>query len=191
MYPSLLLAVAGVAIGLMAFASSSQAACTYPKAEQVFSQWGDEGNYELAPDGGFEAGGSGWGFSGGAALVAENEDSVPERLGRPELAQPALPGDGHQPEVLRRQTTPTFRFMVRNAGDDHTKLRVTVTYENGRDVKTRVIEFRSGEEWSPSEAMQLDTDGESEGVARISFTPREAGGEWLLDDVYIDPFARR
>ena len=55
----------------MAFASSSQAACTYPKAEQVFSQWGDEGNYELAPDGGFEAGGSGLGFSGGAALVAE------------------------------------------------------------------------------------------------------------------------
>ena len=81
--------------------------------------------------------------------------------------------------------------MVRNAGDDHTKLRDTVTYENGRDVKTRVIEFRSGEEWSPSEAMQLDTDGESEGSPG-SASPRgkrEANGFSI--DVYIDPFARR
>ena len=39
----------------------------------MFTQWGDDGYYELAPDGGFEKGGTGWDFSGGAKIVAGNE----------------------------------------------------------------------------------------------------------------------
>ena len=34
--------------------------CSYPAATQVFSQWKDQGYYELAPEGGFEGGGTGW-----------------------------------------------------------------------------------------------------------------------------------
>src|SRR5437868_9166437 len=39
----------------------------------VFAPWGDYGQYFLASDGGFEGGGAGWGFAGGARVVAGNE----------------------------------------------------------------------------------------------------------------------
>src|SRR4051812_20882012 len=57
---------------MSALASSAQA-CSYSGAKQAFSQWGDRSNYVLAPDGGFEAGGSGWSLSSGATVVAGNE----------------------------------------------------------------------------------------------------------------------
>jgi hypothetical protein len=190
-FPRVLLAVATTVVGLCAFASSSQAACNYPDAEQVFSQWGDNGYYELAPDGGFEGGGSGWAFGGGAALVAANESEyLNEATDQSSLSLPYR-GTATSPRFCVDRDTPTFRFMTLNAGDDHAKLRVTVSYETGREIKTRITELRAGDEWQPTEPLQLDSDSKVEWAARISFTPSESGGQWLLDDLFIDPFARR
>ena len=99
----MLLAVAGAVVGLCAFASASQAACSYPDAEQVFSQWGDSSYYELAPDGGFEEGGTGWTFTGGAALVAGNETEYLN--GDADETSLSLPygAVGDQPAGLRRR----------------------------------------------------------------------------------------
>jgi len=45
-----------LALGL---AAGSAQACSYPGAQPVFSPWGDQHDYALAPDGGFESGGHG------------------------------------------------------------------------------------------------------------------------------------
>jgi hypothetical protein len=199
----LLVAGAGALIALCVFASASQASsgpsgsgtarttCSYPKATQVFSQWGDDAYYELAPDGGFEAGGTGWAFGSGAGLVSGNESMYLN--GSADQSSLSLPyrGTATSPPFCVDANTPVFRFMALNSGDDHAKLRVTVTYALTQGTKSRITELRTGNSWTATEPLQLDTDGESERVARISFTPSEAGGQWLLDDVYIDPFARR
>jgi hypothetical protein len=185
-----LLAVTGLAIGLCIFSSAAQAACNYPDAEQVFSKWGDSRYYELAPDGGFEEGGTGWTFLGGAHLVGGNESEYLN--GGEDDTALSLPyrGVAVSPRVCVDQNTPVFRLMALNGGDQDAKLRVIVTYEMP-SFKIRSTDIRASNAWAPTDPLQFDTDGDRERVARISFTPRDAGGQWLVDDLYIDPFSRR
>ena len=183
----LLLATVATVLGFAAFSTAAQA-CSYPDAEQVFAKWGDSNYYELAPDGGFEEGGNGWTFSGGAGLVAGNESEYLN--GSEDESSLWLPyrGVATSPKVCVDEFTPHFRLMALNAGEDGAKLRVTVTYE---DAKTRTTDIRAEGDWEPTDPLRLEADGLRERVARISFTPRDDDGDWLIDDLYIDPFSRR
>jgi hypothetical protein len=183
-------ATVAVVLGMAAFSSAAQAACNYPDAEQVFTKWGDSGYYELAPDGGFEEGGNGWSFTGGAQLVAGNETEYLN--GGEDQISLSLPykGMATSPRVCVDENTPVFRLMTLNGGAEQAKLRVIITYETP-ELKTRSTEIRADDEWAPTEPLQFDIDGTQERVARISFTPREGTGDWFVDDLYIDPFARR
>jgi hypothetical protein len=186
----LLLAAVGAMLGFATFSSAAQA-CSYPDAEQVFAAWQDEGYYQLAPDGGLEEGGNGWTLEGGAELVAGNED---EYLNSPDDATSlAIPfgGVAISPRVCVDAETPTFRLMALNAGSIASKLRVTVTYELPSEVKTTEADVRAEEEWEPTKPLRLEVGDEVERVARISFAPRDDKGTWQVDDLYIDPFARR
>lgn len=185
-----LLATVAAVLGIAAFSSAAQAACNYPDAEQAFSKWGDSRYYELAPDGGFEEGGTGWTFLGGAHLVAGNESEYLN--GDEDDTSLSLPyrGVAVSPRVCVDQNTPVFRLMALNGGNEDAKLRVTVTYELP-SFKIRTTDIRASNSWEPTDPLQFDTDGDRERVARISFTPKDAGGQWLVDDLYIDPFSRR
>jgi hypothetical protein len=187
----LLIAMVAAVMGFGAFSSAAQAACSYPDAEQVFAKWGDSGYYELAPDGGFEEGGNGWTLSGGAALVAGNETEYLN--GDEDTTSLSIPfgGMATSPKVCVDESTPVFRLMALNAGDDHAKLRVIVSYELLGENKARTTDVRAEDEWEPTKPLKLEVDSDLERVARISFTPRDDDGEWLVDDLYIDPFARR
>jgi hypothetical protein len=186
---SALLALTVAAIGLCASASASQAACNYPDAEQVFTKWGDDGYYELAPDGGFEEGGTGWTFTGGAELVNGNETEYLN--GGEDNTSLSLPyrGSATSPRVCVDENTPVFRLMTLNGGAQQAKLRVIITYESPT-LKTRNTDIRADDEWAPTAPLQFDVEGAQERVARITLTPREGTGDWLVDDLYIDPWAR-
>ena len=184
-----LLATVAAVLGLAAFSSAAQA-CSYPDAEQVFAKWGDSDYYELAPDGGFEEGGLGWTFTNGAEVVAGNESEYLN--GSEDETSLWLPyrGVATSPKVCVDETTPHFRLMALNGGDDGAKLRVTVTYE-GPNARIRSTDIRAEGEWEPTDPLKLEADGLRERVARISFTPKDDEGDWLIDDLYIDPWARR
>jgi hypothetical protein len=189
------LAALGAWLGLMVLAAGAQAACNYPNAEQVFSKYGDNAYYELAPDGGLEGGGTGWELSGGAALVTGDETSaVNDTADQVELSIP-FGATAISPRFCVDETTPHFRLMTINNGKQDTKLKVKVLYEFVKDgklqSKDKNYEIRAAKTWGPSESLELKTDHEQERVARIVFTPKEREGAWLIDDLYIDPFARR
>jgi len=194
--PRQVLAVIAAAIlGVFAFAASAQAACNYPNAEQVFSEYGDNAYYELAPDGGLEGGGSGWEFTGAANLVTGDETSTPnDEADQVELSIP-YGATAISPRVFVHETTPHFRLMTINSGKKDTRLKVKVSYEYLKDTElrteTRNYEIRAANIWAPSQEIELRADRGQERVARISFTPKEKEGVWLIDDLYIDPFARR
>ena len=71
------LAAALATLALMAPASSKAdtLACDLPTLSNPFAAFGDVDSYVLVPDGGFEAGASGWSLSSGADVVSGNENS--------------------------------------------------------------------------------------------------------------------
>lgn len=187
-----LLAAALTMLGFAAYSANAQAACSYPEAEQVFSPWKDKGWYQLAPDGGLAEGGNGWTLEGGAQLVADPDARTHEGVQEETAVSLPFGSSAVSPPVCVDPTTPDFRFMLRNIGDKGGKLRVTVTYENTVKVtKARNADVHADKnEWLPTPPLKLETEGEAERVARITFTAKDPKSTYLVDDLYVDPFAR-
>ena len=117
MKSKLMFATLTALVALIAFAGSAQAACSTAGAKKAFSQWGDQRNYVLAPDGGFEAGAQGWDLDRGAMPVAGNEPYyLNTAADDTSLSLPAGSSAG-SPPVCMDIGTPSFRMVALNTGD--------------------------------------------------------------------------
>jgi hypothetical protein len=194
-----LVALIGIAaLTVVLSATSSAHACSYPDAEQVFSPWGDRHHYVLAPDGGFEAGASGWSLSRGAGVVAGNEsyylnDADDSRS----LALPAG-SVAVSPPICMSLDTPIFRMFARNTGDPSSRLRVEAVYKLLGLVRTKAIStVTAGSAWAPTQQMSTVLSLATivgtliPSAIQIHVRPLDDRGVWQVDDLYIDPFARR
>jgi hypothetical protein len=163
------------------FAASAQA-CSYEKGDAVFSSLGDPRAYVLGPDGGFEAGGAGWSLEDGAAVVAENETSYLNNASDSQSLELPAGSSATSPSFCVGKDTPVVRAMVRSSGDG-ARLRVETIYTDLGVVRTHTV---GGErlEWGPTHPLHLSA-GDS---VQIRLTP--VSGDWQVDDLYVDPFAR-
>ena len=183
-------------LALAIFAGSAQA-CSYSGAEKVFSPWGDQLSYVLAPDGSFEAGGSGWQLNRGATVVAGNESyHLNDAADSKSLS---LPGGSSaaSPPVCMSIDTPSFRLVARNSGDPSSQLRVEATYNLLGLVRAKTAgTLRAGSTWAPTQSVStvltLSTIVGTliPSAIELRFTPLDSKGKWQVDDVYIDPFRR-
>jgi hypothetical protein len=188
--------LAAALLALTAFAGSAQA-CSYSGATKVFSPWGDQRNYVLAPDGGFEARGLGWSLTRGAAVVEGNESYyLNGSADSKSLSLPAGSSVG-SPPVCMALDTPSFRLMARNTGDPSSRLRVEAVYKLLGLVRTKAISTVSaGPNWAPTQSvstvLSLSTIVGTviPSAIQIRLTPLDAKGNWQVDDLYIDPFSR-
>lgn len=182
----------------LVFAGSAQGACNYTGAERVFSPWGDSHSYVLAPDGGFEAGGLGWSLRSGAQVVAGNESYyLNEGTDSHSLSLP----DGStavSPPICMSLDTPIFRLVARNGGDPTSRLKVEAVYKLLGLLQTKTVATVAARgDWVPTQQMStvltlatiVGTLAPS--AIQIRITPLDNRGEWQVDDLYIDPFARR
>jgi hypothetical protein len=183
-------------LALLVFAGSAQA-CSYSGAETVFSPWGDQHNYALAPDGGFEAGGAGWQLNHGAAVVEGNESYyLNNATDSRSLSLPAG-SSAISPPVCMAIDTPSFRFVARNSGDPSSQLRVEAVYKLLGLVRTKTAgTLRAGSAWAPTQSISTVLTLSTlvgtllPSAIEIRFTPLDSRGQWQVDDVYIDPFRR-
>jgi hypothetical protein len=186
------------AAAFLTLVASAGAACRYTGAERVFSPWGDRHHYVLAPDGGFEGGAAGWSLRGGAATVSGNESHY---LNDPADSRSlSLPSGSTatSPPICMSLDTPIFRMVARNSGNPASKLRVEATYKLLGLVRTRTVStVVSGSSWAPTQQMStvltLSTIVGTliPSAIQIRITPLDRLGSWQVDDLYIDPFARR
>ncbi len=193
-----LILAATVVLALSAFAATGAQACNYTGAEQVFSPWGDQHSYVLASDGGFESGGQGWTLANGAATVAGNEsfflnDASDSRA----LALPAG-SSATSPPVCMSIDTPIFRLLARNTGNPSAGLRVEAIYPLLGLLRTKTVStVYSNSTWAPSQQLSTVLTLSTlvgtviPSAVQIRITPIGSGGNWQVDDLYIDPFARR
>jgi hypothetical protein len=193
----LILAVTAV-LALSALTAAGAQACSYTGAEQVFNPWGDSHSYVLAPDGGFEAGGQGWTLSGGATTVTGNESFfLNEASDSRALSLPAG-SSAVSPSICMSLDTSIFRLVARNTGNASSGLRVEAVYPLLGLLRTKTVStVYANSAWAPSQQMStVLTLSTILGTVipasiQIRLTPVGSGGNWQVDDLYIDPFARR
>jgi hypothetical protein len=192
-----LAAIATAAMLALAVSAVSAQACSYPGARQVFSPWGDQHAYVLAPDGGFEAGGAGWALAGGASVASGNESHYLNGPADSHSLSLSVGSSATSPPICMALDTPVFRMVVRNAGDPSSRLRVEAIYRLLGIVQTKVVNTVSADSrWEPAQQMSpllglspiVGTLIPSAIQVRIS--PLDGSGRWQVDDLYVDPFAR-
>ena len=196
---SLVAALAGVGAQSAAAGPlvSSAGDCADQALSRPFLPWLDVMRYTLVPGGGFEQGRSGWKLRDGAEIVAGNE---PHRVRSPhDTRSLALPAGSSatSPTMCVGLLHPTLRLFTKNDGPLLSTLRVTVLFEDadGNVRRLPVGVVASGSRWSPSLPLPVIANllpllpGEMTPVA-FKFTAGEAGGDWRVDDVYVDPMRR-
>jgi hypothetical protein len=199
--------VSAIALGLsLAVAAPAAAATTASNPlscapggalSHVFAGFGDTALYTVAPGGNMEATLTGWTLTGGAARVAGNEPYyVGSRADRTSLTLPGGSTAVTAPMCID-ETYPLFRLFARNTGVVKSGLKVDVLF---LDASGRVKTSKSGiytapsTAWAPTTSLKIGitfgTGPSSAAPVAFRFTAAK-DAKWQIDDVYVDPWARR
>jgi hypothetical protein len=191
------LAAVGAAVVLLAFgASSAFASCSYATSGRTFSQWYDFATYVPAVNGGLEDGDNGWKLSD-ASVVGGNESFFLNGSADSHSLAISDGGSATSPASCVNRDYPTLRFMLRNTGSRWALLKVDVIYLDGeggaRTIPAGYV--TAGSNWTPSAVVvmvfgQLVKLGDDQRV-RFRFTPVGNDASFQVDDIFIDPWARR
>jgi hypothetical protein len=183
-----LLTSGGVVIAALAAAPATAAAaeCEYGPLSQAFAPFGDSADYYLAPGGDFES--LTWSQWGGASLVFGVN---PYQLGG---GTRSLKLDKDEtvrsPLLCVSRDTPHLRFMAKGSGG---QLDVEVrTYRYGRvtDSSSESVSQSDHRSWAPSRNVDLRADSYGSGETGLVTLTFRSQGDWLIDDVFIDPYRR-
>jgi hypothetical protein len=190
-----------------AAAPSAQAAslgisCPTPAA-QTFAAFGDTNYYIPAPDSGFENGAAGWKLTGGAQVVTGNEPWMVGGAGQTQSLSLPAGSSATSPPMCIGLLSGGMRFFLQNAGATTSGLRVQVIYNGGVGAllggltSTLKISDQGTEygdkAWAPSDDIVM-TGGLLPLLTQsvqFRFTPLSTGGNWRIDDVYLDPLMHR
>jgi hypothetical protein len=175
-----------MAVGAAPASAGLGLACPSPTSTP-FAAWSDYANYAFVPDGGFEAGASGWSLSG-ARVVAGNESFyVHSKLDKVSLSLPAG-ASATSPPMCISLFSSKMRFVAR--GDAGSKVRVQIVYRGLLSSLVGILDggtYTVGGSWKPSPQigmlgglLPLLTSG-------VSFRFTAVGGAAAIDDVYLDP----
>src|SRR3954449_403088 len=119
-------------------APSAQAACASHATTAAFGAWGDPAAYFLAPDGGFEAGASGWALSGGAKVVEGNEPFFLQAKSDHRALSLTAPGaSATSPFVCVGAAEATIRVVQRAVATAALNGSYVSVYAIARDPKTK------------------------------------------------------
>jgi len=170
--------------------------CGTPQLTQPFKPWLDFAHYKLVDNGAFEDGTEGWALTGGARVVDGN---ATQRVhGADDTKSLLLPAGSTAttPPVCVGLDEPTMRYFARKNSGLLTTLTVSVQVqlELGGAWVTLPIGVDLGGKWHASLpnlvlVNLLPLLPPDMTAVRFKFAPI-LGGEWQIDDVYVDPRAR-
>ena len=127
---------------------------------QAFAPWYDFASYWYAPNGGFEAGSTGWSLAGGAKVVPGNSTLFNHGAG--ERYSLSLPegSSATSPPMCVALFSSKMRFFAANYGSPSSKLKVQVIYNGGvgglLSFVTKLLTLSdvgyvtAGPDWQPS-----------------------------------------
>jgi hypothetical protein len=169
--------------------------CSTQVLEQPFKRWLDYSQYTLVPGGNFESGAPAWTLAGSKVVsgnetfyVRSKKDARSLSLGASGVAtsRPVCVGIDH----------PTMRFFARNRGLATSTLTVEVLFENSLgQVLALPIGVVPGltPAWQPTlpylvVANLLPLLPNEKTAVAFRFRATGIGGNWQIDDVFVDPW---
>jgi hypothetical protein len=178
-----------IAMAVGAAPASAGLGLTCPSATSTpFAAWSDYAHYAFAPDGGFEAGGSGWSLTGGARAISGNESFyVHSKTDKASLSLP-LGASATSPPMCISLLSSKMRFVVR--GDSGSKVRVQILYRGLLSSLLGILDggtISAGGSWKPSPAIGMLGGTLPLLTAGVSFRFTAVGAAAAIDDVYLDP----
>lgn len=184
--------LAVLALALGAFPGTAGAACPDFPTSMVFAPWGDTSDYFLAPGGDFEGSHTSW---SGGSLMPGND---PFYLAGGSDVQSLRIADGAtatSPTFCADASHPDFRFVARPLNPYGLNwLEVYVRFRDRWNVMRTWLVGGVGQmrSWGVTPQIRLMRDlplpESGETTAQVLF--RAVGGEWVVDDVFIDPFRK-
>lgn len=180
--------LSALAIGTTSASAGLGIACPDPTT-QPFRAWSDYAQYARVPDGGFEAGASGWKLSGGAKVVAGNEPFyLTGAADRWSLLLPAG-STATSPPMCISLLSSKMRFV--GGGPAGSSLKVQVLYRGLLSNVLGVLDggtVKSNGEWAPSPQVSM-LGGVLPLLTRsVQFRFVATSGTPLVDDVFLDPW---
>ena len=166
--------------------------CGDQQMAQTFAPWVDPMYYTPLAGGSFEDGTDAWELDGGAAAVAGNESfDVGDPADSQALRLPAG-SSATSPTICVGLDHPTLRLFARRAAGLGTAVNVDVLFEDalGNVQSLQIGAIAGSLGWQPTAPMAIGANllallpGELTPV-RFRLTP--TGGDWRIDDVYVDP----
>ena len=186
---------AGTALGAVALlAVPAHAADCTPAGQlsQPFAPFGDLGLYTPVENAGLESGSEGWTLRGDAAVTDGNEPWIISGNADDDHALDLPAGSSATTaRICIDETYNHLRLFARNAGRVGGELRIEVLAfdAKGRPDGSKPFDYEGGGEWAPTGAVPIDVlDERSPAPVAFRFTAK--GAEYLIDDVYVDPWAR-
>jgi hypothetical protein len=177
-----------IAMAMGAAPASAGLGLACPSATTTpFAAWSDYANYAFAPDGGFEAGGSGWSLSG-ARVVAGNESFyVHSKTDKVSLSLPAG-ASATSPPMCISLFSSKMRFVAR--GDTGSKVKVQIVYRGLLSSLLGILDggtYSTSSSWKPSPQIGMLGGVLPLLTSSVSFRFTAVGGAVAIDDVYLDP----
>jgi hypothetical protein len=181
-------ALAGLTVLAAAAPASAGLGLSCPSAtSRPFAQWSDYANYAFAPDGGFEAGGSGWSFSGARVVDGNEPFFIHGSSDRKSLSIPAGKS-ATSPGMCISLFSNKMRFVAH--GDAGARVKVQIIYRGLLSSVLGILDggtYSVGTEWRPSPEVQM-LGGLLPLLTRsVQFRFTAVGGAVVIDDVYLDP----
>jgi hypothetical protein len=192
-----------VGLGLLAASITSATAgaslrdsaqsCSSQVMEQPFKRWLDPANYFLVPGGSFEAGAPGWQLKG-ASVVDGNESFFVRGAGDDNSLSLPNGASATTPAMCATLLHPDLRFFVRNKGSLLGVLRVDVLVDTPLGMATLPFGVViAGQSWIPTLPLPFLVNALAlvgkDGTTAIAFRfTSTLGGNFQIDDVYVDPY---
>jgi hypothetical protein len=172
--------------------------CASTSVSKPFSRFGDYADYSLVDSGAFESGTTGWSLSNSWVVSGNESYKVHGSYDSHSLFLKAGTGVATTPWFCASEAHPTFRFFGRRTNNSWGVLYADVRWKDAAgNIETLNAGALYGDtytSWQPSRAMALAIMlplGPSETVpVQLVFRTEPEGGDWTIDDVYIDPYSR-
>lgn len=184
-----LLTTGGIAVAALAAAPAAASAhdCEYGPTTKAFAQFGDLADYYLTPGGSFDE--LTWRSSRQPELV----DGVnPFALAGGVRSLHLEDGQSvTSPQLCVSRDTPHLRFMARSHRGGQLDVEVRV-WVGGRvtDSSSGSVSPGAHRAWAPSRNIDLKTSSIPRGQTGLVTVSFRSQGDWLLDDVFVDPYRR-